>query len=1393
MNGSAIPYNMNRMSDQLNSLNTGGINYTNQHQWGMASSIAGNALGTNPTLPYGYDRRSFNEEREMVARHYSQGALSAAGAFGAVTAAQIAIWGDPVQSLGSRMFGSGWNTAQEVRALSPHVTPSYARASMSHVRAGRFTHTAISDLSSATRTAPYIHPSATSRVMGAFPDAYNWLARRSANVGRIYGGAMGNVSGRIAGGAVQGALNLGGNIVGGAANYMSEEITGQAGSAVSSYFDDVARVSASAMESTPAGTWAHTFAKAKHSAGTFMSKPFRSMTAAAGRGVTGMATKAGAMVGGFLNPLTLAQMYITDKAINYGANLHSQHTDLNQLEKDMLAKSDRILKFGSADEDRGIAAGFSSAQRARFKETVRTLASTDAMKDDLFGDIMGKTASRYGIFGGLTSYSKSVKELKDIFNVGSDMGMFNSSKTFEDFEKKFTQTVEVVKKMSKLISKSKQEVMALMGSTQNEGFINSPVEMGNIVARKANVATITGADIGTINQEGHAISEMFRQTGFSPKEGSKYALRSRLTIDRAQRAGIINREDIHRMGGKQNMLVQFADAERKLLNDINFQTELARVSSIDEEGNVYIDEEKMARLESAGTDSVEALRETGARQRSRSVRSVSKVMGGKSVRGGWLIDRQRKLRQKIARGEIGMDTFRRIQSALEQQRHLVLNKGASPLEKEEALTIAYERMGMAPDLAAIKAKGEMGAFEEMAVNENLAVRRKRIADSDEANRAGYGGLGVYTAAAGAVATTIGKLVIRDVMPGEYADRLRREYGTGKTWKDMFHESTEDLYFSMFGETGKRKESDRALRRFLGNETDEDIIAGSSVKDLINAMRADPLKLDKGSRGVHSAVSEYSGVLSEMQKGVSSAQSKSRNYKLYEAMRESFRNVDLTGKDTRTGEYVRDQITSYLDIDFKEIFGEKQGRIYEEAAAQLREVELGNKAEFRDVIENGKLVATGSEVAEAYGKLGQAAILTAIDPNMGAQPGSERYKKFIDFGSTFTNNVAVQTEHGLRSKQQIEDMSGQIGIYGAERALEKRFGKKYSLIDSLTNLDAWVLNASREEMEDLQKIRGHSILNESHANVSRAVKEEYAKATAKWSREDRNILKYLSSREGRRDSILKLKDGENVEIEGKFYKKDALLDRLSSMATQMDPDSIFERKNIQAIATLQRFIEDPEIYGENANLILRRTQNLRRRIRGGELLEYGKQMEAINATLLKRLNKLGIDENANANTKLAVSSIKEELEGRGAEAESAFNKLLTTIKSGRSTKTLADDVKGLSAIGLDKRSIEFLAKDKLTLKDLKNAGGVFTEDLEHYKSKVGDTAGGVLSEELKLSAKEQLYKTKLATSLGKEEEDKELDPGLVKDLKAGKITSENMENVYNASVILQDIMKKLSLW
>lgn len=279
----------------------------------------------------------------------------------------------------------------------------------------------------------------------------------------------------------------------------------------------------------------------------------------------------GNLIGAFFSPTVLLKQAVIDRLIDFGTESYEAYNTTMDLNREILAKGGRILRFGDASSITGVDGGLTEAQRNRLVSHIDRLASEDytVRRNDMLG--MGS----WSLLGGHKKYVENLKELKALLSVSTDMGMLDMSRSLDEVEKRFDTIVKAVKKMSRITGKSKGELAMALASTQQS---EARFDIGDAVSslqRKIYAATLSGASLQTVLQEAALGSQMGVQAGLGKAAGADFMVQSRNIYQRMYRRRMLDRGDIDMMGGEQGVVSGIAAGMMSVANNDVFKSQLA--------------------------------------------------------------------------------------------------------------------------------------------------------------------------------------------------------------------------------------------------------------------------------------------------------------------------------------------------------------------------------------------------------------------------------------------------------------------------------------------------------------------------------------------------------------------------------------------------------------------------------------------------------------------------------------------------------------------------------------------------------------------------------------------------------------------------------------------------
>ena len=435
---------------------------------------------------------------------------------------------------------------------------------------------------------------------------------------------------------------------------------------------------------------------------------------------------AGSLIGAFLNPVYLLKQAVIDRAIDYGMESYENYSTRMEMNRELLAKGGRILRFGDSSPETGIDGGFSVAQREHLVDFVDRMAARDytVRRDDWFG--LGSMS----VFGGHKRYSENLKELKALLSVSADMGMLDMSKSLDEVEKRFDTIVKAVKKMSRITGKSKGELaMALASTQQSEARFNLN-DAASSLQRKIYAATATGASLQTILQESAMGAQMGVQAGIGKAAGADFMVSARNIYGRMYRRGLLDRGDIDMMGGEQGVVSGLAAGMMSMTNNNVFKSQMAMFFDMNtgkinrSRMRAYINGDKKTMMDEATERNI-----------AMNTMSYNPFTGREEI-GGRLNARMAFVDRALQHGDIKMTELVGMARQMMKENEAVWGKPAA-----HNMMMGYFAQTMGLDKAALIMKVmNDDSLMKADIKEQLAVSRKQLEDrfSAEYERAASG-------------------------------------------------------------------------------------------------------------------------------------------------------------------------------------------------------------------------------------------------------------------------------------------------------------------------------------------------------------------------------------------------------------------------------------------------------------------------------------------------------------------------------------------------------------------------------------------------------------------------------------------------------------------------------
>ena len=787
-----------------------------QPTWGYSDLFA-HTLGVTSNLPLGYTRQQYNEERALAAESMWKSPLLGLSTFGIGTAMTYAMWGSPFQDLANKVgagaaFQAGFNNTPNVatqflaqrskdnatnavkegwqRVITGSMTNAEFRALESEYRGAVSNLNAVNNAMSLKNT----FWGKVGQISGAYSGLKEGVTNFTAGVFKSIGSGVGKTFEVTAGGfgsIIENQINKAtGNVVspwlekagqslfgmtekGWMANSLSEasnivkleseasklfkaaETAGsmsKAGKLIQQA--EALTEQATTLRGGIIGGAKRYLASGAKSIGTILKNGggiSGLISAGGGKLLTAGLGFTGTLAAQFLNPITMAEMYLVDQTIGYATDTYQNYQTENEIKRSLMAKGGRILQYGFADGARGLQGGLSTSQQDQLVSTIRKMATVGASQGDAFG--LGADS----LFGGHTRYSERLKELKSILNVGTDMGFFDMSRSMDDFEKKFKQTVETVDKLAKMLKRTKGEIMAVMANVQNtEGLYN----MGAInasVLKKDYASRLSGVDLTTAMQESAAGAQMGRQHGFSAAMGANLMSDSRILMSNALRSGDLTREDIFRLGGEQGVVANLQQGYLNAMDDPVVKAELAMgmVDYVDPKtGKVTkkFDDSRLKRMATASD--AELRRMSRERNDFMNTKSYSKIRQA-TFTGGKMYDAMKYLNTALAKGEVSQDQYNMAIAGAVRQKMLRYHMNESSTQYQETLRLELENLTGDPTTANIIAKQMLGGFAGMQAHNDFTVAVDRYRSGYD--KSGFGFMTMLNASSNNMGRGVGLL------------------------------------------------------------------------------------------------------------------------------------------------------------------------------------------------------------------------------------------------------------------------------------------------------------------------------------------------------------------------------------------------------------------------------------------------------------------------------------------------------------------------------------------------------------------------------------------------------------------------------------------------------------
>lgn len=832
--GAAVPSGW-----QQNYQDLGQVDGPPDHYWSPTSTVLGHAFGTTPSLPMGYTRGDFNDERAMMARQYLHGGAAAAGSIAASAGLTWGIFGSPVGQLAEkinrsmvRLAGTAFPPAPifgpagsgVVRSAGHNLIAGMGQAAKS---VGRFTTGVFDSVFSGT-------------TMNTVAFEGGKVVTGTAVTGgllRMMGRGMGTAMGGTAGAVGGGIASLGGSALRGAASFLAPELTKDIGAGLAARGAALASWGAEAGAAAQAGSWSAKFAGAAEGIGNFMRAPGATTVGGMARAGAGV----GAAIGGFALPFA-AQMYLTHKAFGWAEGAYDRYKDSAQFERDMFEKSDRILRAG--DLDSGGRAGFTEAQRARVLSMAKSMADVEARKSDTFG------FGGWSPFGGMTGYNRKMKEVGDVFNVSTDMGMNDNLKSFEDFQKKFSKLVEVTDKLAGVLKTSKAQVLQLVKTMQNLG-VEELDQAVNVLERVKLNEGVTGKPREKQIQEMQMGAQQYAARGMDPKVGVGETQRVSRYVSTAIKNGRIAPSEVKIYQGEENIVASMVGLTGDIFQqDPAMSVEISRYLKQDAQGNITFDTKAFEENIADPTNKAKAATQRAERARLLDTKVKDPVTGQMVP---YLEGKQRLLQTAWARGIITEDVAHRSMRAVFKQA-VTEDPELEGVSSHELFARVARQRGMPETLALAYADYMDGAYQEQFNLENAAeITRQERAKEDEV-RPGWKGK-IFSQLAGAAAYFFNPIAVlthwgsgddyvREKAADAYADWMTGE-SSGKAYEEYKRGYLRSITGDSRVEMSRRQTSTQKLRASLVpiREFSENIPFRKAVETLETTIRRSNQDMD----------------------------------------------------------------------------------------------------------------------------------------------------------------------------------------------------------------------------------------------------------------------------------------------------------------------------------------------------------------------------------------------------------------------------------------------------------------------------------------------------------------------------------------------------------------------
>ena len=142
----------------------------------------------------------------------------------------------------------------------------------------------------------------------------------------------------------------------------------------------------------------------------------------------------------------------------------------------------------------------------------------------------------------------SMGELTRIMDKMGSMGMMQGMQNVHEFQRKFKESINVLREMSKVIGTSMEEALPMFGEIKRTGFYQTKDILQNAMSRQI-TGGITGMNQVQTGQLAAAGSQMSFATGGTRATGARLALRTANQLGMARQMGLLDEEQIMEMTG----------------------------------------------------------------------------------------------------------------------------------------------------------------------------------------------------------------------------------------------------------------------------------------------------------------------------------------------------------------------------------------------------------------------------------------------------------------------------------------------------------------------------------------------------------------------------------------------------------------------------------------------------------------------------------------------------------------------------------------------------------------------------------------------------------------------------------------------------------------------------